>query len=202
MAKRPGKDKSTRPADVVAVALKLAAERGWHAIALADIAAAAGISLTELHNRYPSKHAILAAYSRAIDRQVVAGADGPGGDESARDRLFDVIMRRFDALTPHRDGVAAVLRDVGCDPLAALCGAGQLRASMALMLETAGLSSTGLMGVIRTKGLAAIYLATMRTWLRDDTADKAKTMAALDAKLRRAEQFAKSVPGRRHAPKR
>ncbi|MGH6932103.1 MAG: TetR family transcriptional regulator [Dongiaceae bacterium] len=202
MASTSRKKKSAGPTDIVAAALKLAAERGWRAIALADIAAAAGISLAELHGRYPSKQAILQAFSRDIDRQVVAGGDRAGADESARDRLFDVMMRRFDALAPHRDGVAAVFGDVGRDPLAALCGAGQLLRSMALMLETAGISSSGLLGAIRTKGLAAIHLATMRDWLRDDTADKAKTMAALDARLRRAEQCANSMPHRRSSPKR
>ena len=59
-------------------------------------------------------------------------------------------------------------------------GTGQLLRSMSLMLESAGISSTGLIGLLRTKALAAIYLATMRDWLRDDTTDKAKTMAALD----------------------
>lgn len=200
MAKRSDKKKSAQPTDVIAAALKLAAERGWHAIALADIAAAAGMSLAELYSRYPSKQSILAALSRDIDRQVVTGAETPGGDESARDRLFDIIMLRFDALAPHRDGVAAVFRDIGRDPLAALCGAGQLLRSMALMLETAGISASGIAGVVRTKGLAAIYLATIRDWLRDETTDKAKTMAALDARLRCVERCANSVPGRRRSP--
>jgi hypothetical protein len=158
--------------------------------------------LAELHSQYPSKQSILAAFSRDIDRQVVAGADGAESEESARDRLFDVIMRRFDAMAPHRDGIAAVVRDVGRDPLAALCGAGQVLCSMALMLETAGISSTGLVGAVRTKGLAAIYLATLRVWLRDDVTDKAKTMAALDTSLRRAEQIANAMPGRRAATNR
>jgi AcrR family transcriptional regulator len=202
MAKSSGKKKSAPPKDVIAAALKLAAERGWQAIALADIAAAAGLTLAELHSRYPSKQSILQGFSRDVDRRVVAGADGADSGESARDRLFDVIMGRFDAMAPYRDGIAAVARDVGRDPLAVLCGANQVLRSMALMLETAGISSTGLVGAVRTKGLAAIYLATLRTWLRDDSADKAKTMADLDAKLRRAEQILGAMPGWRAAANR
>ena len=37
---------------------------------------------------------------------------------------------------------------------------------MGLMLEAAGISSDGIRGAIRTKGLAAIYGATLRDWLK------------------------------------
>ncbi len=186
MAKRA----QAKPADpgkrVVDAALRLAAVRGWSGLALADIAVAAAISLADLYALYPSKAAILEALSRDADRQVLAGLDAEA-TETPRDRLFDVLMKRFDALAPYREGLAAVARDARRDPTILLCGAGQLARSMAAMLEAAGIASGGLAGALRTKGLAAIYLATLRDWFGDDTADKAKTMAALDARLRRAE---------------
>ena len=187
------KKAQTRPADparhVIEVALRLAAERGWAGLALADIAAAAKLPLADLYASYPSKTAILIGLSRQVDRQVLVGLE-PGSEESTRDRLFDLVMKRFDALAPYRDGLSAVARDARRDPLAALCGMGQLARSMALMLEAAGVSSSGLQGALRTKGLGAIYLATMRDWFGDDSSDKARTMAALDAWLRRAETWA------------
>ncbi len=76
-----------------------------------------------------------------------------------------------------------------CDPLAALCGALRLRRSMALTLEAARLSSSGLRGAVRIKGLALVYLSTLRVWLVDDSADKARTMAALDRRLRGVESL-------------
>src|SRR3546814_17327248 len=60
---------------------------------------------------------------------------------------------------------------------------------MALTLEAAGFSTTGCRGVLRRKGLAAIYLATMRVWLRDDSEDMAKTMAYLDRQLARVDSL-------------
>jgi hypothetical protein len=60
---------------------------------------------------------------------------------------------------------------------------------MAWMLEGAGLSSTGLHGMLRTKGLTAVWLYTLRAWERDDSADLAGTMAALDRALARAEEI-------------
>ena len=189
MAKKAETKQADPAKHVIEAALRLAAERGWANLALADIAAAAKLPLADLYASYPSKTAILAALSREVDRKVLAGLEADAG-ESTRDRLFDLIMKRFDALAPYRDGLSAVARDVGRDPLAALCGLGKLARSMALMLEAAGVSSSGIAGALRTKGLGAIYLATMRDWFRDDSADKARTMAALDARLRRAEAWA------------
>jgi AcrR family transcriptional regulator len=190
MAKKAQAKPADVPSRVFEAALKLAAKRGWSKIALADIAAAADMSLADLYAVYPSKAAILEALSRDVDRRVLADAEIEA-TESPRDRLFDVLMKRFDALAVYRDGLAAIARDSWRDPALVLCHAGQLRRSMAAMLEAAGISSAGLAGTLRAKGLAAIYLATLRDWFRDNTADKAKTMAALDGRLRRAESCAR-----------
>nr|MBC8158924.1 TetR family transcriptional regulator [Alphaproteobacteria bacterium] len=55
--------------------------------------------------------------------------------------------------------------------------------SMAWMLEAAGLPSGGISGAARAAGLGALYANAVRVWLRDDTPDMAKTMAALDRGL-------------------
>ncbi|HLI13067.1 MAG TPA: TetR family transcriptional regulator [Alphaproteobacteria bacterium] len=186
---KPAKSASStdRREHVVARALELAAERGWRHLSLGEIAEAAGLSLAELYELYPSKGAILAAFTRQIDAAALAGGVAEG--ESARDRLFEMLMRRFEALRPHKRAVEAILRESGADPLNALCGAMRLARSMTWMLEAAGLESRGLMGRARVNGLAMVYAATMRAWLNDDTADMSRTMAVLDRRLRRAESL-------------
>ena len=179
---------------VIDTALNLAAEKGWRDLALADIAQAAGMSLAELYGLHPSKQAILDAYRRGIDREVLAETELPEG--SAKDRLFDVLMRRFDKLEPHKAGLVRIGEDSARDPLAVLCGLGRLEHSMAAMLEAAGISAGGLRGIVRTKGLSAVYLSALRAWFKDDTEDKSKTMVALDKALGRAERLA----GRFHRP--
>src|SRR5579883_1152010 len=129
---------------VIEAALELAAERGWRHVSLAEIAGAAKLPLAELYALYPSKAAILAAFVRRIDGEVLGEGEAEG--DSPRDRLFDVVMRRFEALKPHRAGVEAILHDAGRDPLALLCGGPRLLRSMAWMLEAAGLPSHGLGG--------------------------------------------------------
>jgi hypothetical protein len=67
---------------------------------------------------------------------------------------------------------------------------------MAAMLEAARVGAGGLKGALRAKGLAGVYLATFRVWLLDDSADMAKTMAALDGYLRRIEGLLRRFAGR------
>jgi hypothetical protein len=118
-------------------------------------------------------------------------------DTPGRDRLFDMLMRRFDALQPHREALGIILQDQLRDPLASCCGLSRLRKSMAITLEAAGFSTSGLRGVLRQKGLAAIYLGTMRVWLRDDSEDMAKTMAYLDKQLARVDDWLGRLRSRR-----
>ncbi|MFI4986024.1 MAG: TetR family transcriptional regulator [Alphaproteobacteria bacterium] len=187
MAKRTKKP-SERAPNVIDSTLALAAERGWRRVGLADIAAEAKLPLSQLYGRYSSRTAILAAFVRQIDEAVLK--EGAADGETPRDRLFDVLMRRFEALRPYKLGVEAILGAAGSDPLAALCGAPRLVRSMAWMLEAAGIDSHGLAGRLRAKGLVVVYLAAMRSWLADDSADLSRTMAALDKHLRRAETLA------------
>ena len=129
---------------------------------------------------------MLAAFHRRVDRAALAGAGDAG--EPPRDRLFDALMRRFDALAPHRAALRAILRDSLGDP-AALLGAPALLFSMAWMLESAGLSAAGWRGRMRVHVLAGLYLSLFRVFLEDDGTDLAKTMAALDRRLRRVEAW-------------
>ncbi len=195
--------KADLPKHLIDTALGLAAERDWRDLSLAEIAEAAKVPLGKAYQIYPSKQAILDAFSRSIDAEVLADEtmeqDWESDDSSARDRLFDVMMRRFDALQPYKAGLGNLLYDEARDPPAAISGLQRLLRSMAAMLETARISSSGVKGLIRTKGLAAIYLATLRVWLKDESPDMAKTMASLDGYLRRVEGFAGRLAGRRRA---
>lgn len=175
--------------------MRLAAQQGWRRTSLADIAAEAGTTLADLQASYSGKDDILAAFTRHIDQQVLAGTvpaePDPEAEENAKDRLFDVLMRRFDALKPYKDGLKRIANEGGGDSIgASLCAGARLMKSMAWMLEAAGISAAGFAGRLRVKGLAAVYLSVMPTWFRDDTVDQSRTMARLDKALSQAERFA------------
>jgi AcrR family transcriptional regulator len=181
---------------IIEAALALARTHGWRTVTLAAIARESGQSLDKLVAEFPSKPAILAAFNRRIDAEMVKGPVEDGS--SVKDRLFELIMRRLDALSPHRDAVRAILRDtVGVDPVASLMGLCSLHRSMALALEAAGVSASGPLGRLRANALAAIYLRALRLWLRDADGSADRVMADLDKSLTRAERLATSFGSRR-----
>ena len=174
---------------IIDAALACIARQGWRRLSLADIAAEAGLPILRVYRLFSSKTAILRAFFRRVDEAVLAAPLDSEPDERPRDRVFDLLMRRFDALTPYRAAIEVLGRELPTDPLAALAaGAGLLR-SMRWMLEAAGISGEGLGGVLAVKLTAAVYLATLRVWLRDASPDLAPTMAALDRRLRGIERW-------------
>lgn len=188
-SKTTSPEKPTRDPEIAVIdaALALAADRSWHDLALADIAAAAEVGLVELYRSFRSKPAILGAFARRIDAATIDLPAEP--DVAARDRLFEVLMHRFDVLAPYKPGLKGLGRDARRGRLDGLALACHLPRSLAWMLEAAGISSSGLKGKARIKLLGLAYLATLRVWLRDDSPDLAKTMAALDTALKRVEPF-------------
>lgn len=175
-------------ADPVAVMLDLVAEQGWRAVTLGRIAQASGLPLSALYGQYASKTDLLTAYARRIDLAMLAALGEPGpapADPAAvKDRLFEAMMARFDALNPHKPAIRVMMRELPGDPVALACFLhGGLRQGIDWMLAAAELDAGGLSGVVRRKLLGGIYLDTLRVWLKDDGADMATTMAHLDKRL-------------------
>ena len=181
---------------VLAAALDLIADGGWRKLTLAAIARKAGVSLAQVRTLFPGRGAVLEAFFLAIDRRAAAeGAYAADDPNPVRDRLFDVLMRRFDALAPYHGAMKALIKDLPREPETAAWCAMRLARSIAWTLESAGLSASGVLGRVRVKGLMAIYLNGLRVWLADDSADKGPTMAALDKGLRVAESLITTLKG-------
>jgi AcrR family transcriptional regulator len=174
---------------------QVVAERGWPGLSMRRVAAASGVAPAEIRRRCPTPCHLLALHGRVMDQLVLEGtAPGDALDTNTpRDRVFDVLMRRIDALQPHRAGILRLLDDLRRDPLLGLVLLASLPRSMAWMLEAAGLGAGGLAGLARAKGLTAVWLATLRAWVDDESVDLGPTMAALDRALDRAEQVARML---------
>lgn len=169
--------------------LRMVAAGGWRDLSYADIAKDAGLSLAAAYEAYSSKAAILTAIGRDIDARLFASLEEDPLDGSPKDRLFDLLMRRFDALNDHREAYAALAWELPRTPVEAGCVALQLRRSLVNMLEAAGLSGSGLRGALRIEGLGALYACALRVWLKDETPDLSKTMAELDKRLGQVERW-------------
>lgn len=182
-------DQTTARGRIISAALECAAAKNWHAVTLADIADAAKVSLAELSKEFETKAAIVAALVRDIDQELLKRAPKRSEGQEVRDALFDVVMTRFDILAPHK----SALKSIHAAGPADLSIAGPLLRSMHWMLEAAGISTAGHSGRLRIAGLAAVYASVFRTWLDDDDPGLARTMAALDRRLRGGERTLRNV---------
>jgi AcrR family transcriptional regulator len=174
---------------IIDAALALIAAQGWRNVSLAAVASEAGLPILQVYRVYPSRTAILCGFFRRIDETALASPVDAEAGERPRDRIFDVLLRRFDALQPYRAALEPLRRELLFDPASALAAGASLLCSMRLMLEAAGISTYGIGGVISVKLVAAAYLFAAQTWSRDESPDLAPTMAALDRRLRGIERF-------------
>ena len=128
---------------IVDAFMALLAEKPFEDIGFAEIARRAGVSLAELRGKIASKIEILAAHMREIDRAVLAGIDADMAEEPPRERLFDVLMRRLDALAPHKEAVRSLQRSALRNPGLAFALNGLAVRSQQWMLTAADISRAG-----------------------------------------------------------
>lgn len=169
--------------------MTLVATRRFEDIGLAEVAGQAGIKLSQLRAEFGSTLAILAAHIKEIDRLVLAGTDAMTEDEPPRERLFDVLMRRLDALAPYKEAVRSLMISARRSPgLAFALNAMSVR-SQHWMLEAAGIRASGPRGALRAQGAALMFARVLSVWI-DDEEGLDRTMAALDRGLMSAERWA------------
>jgi AcrR family transcriptional regulator len=204
MARKPAKATPERPRrsnatsdpprtdreKIVAAFLALLGEQPIENIGHADIAARAGVSLSVLRDEFGTKLRIFAAFIKAIDRKVLEGGDADMAEEPARERLFDVLMRRLEALSPYRPAIRSVMRSARRNPGLALALNGLAVNSQQWMLTAANIAASGPKGMVRAQGLAMLFAGVLRTFVDDDDDGLARTMAALDRALARGQRWA------------
>lgn len=176
----PSKGKALR------AALDLAATWEWSGITMDDIAEECGCSPSDLRKVFKDRNEILIAYGEQLDHKVAENVF-VDEDSAERDRLFDVIMERFDILNQDRAAILSIARSFCKDPKSAATGLPHLGQSMLSMLEVAKIDAGGPRGMLISVGLTGVYLYALKTWREDESPDMGKTMAALDKALGHAE---------------
>jgi AcrR family transcriptional regulator len=174
---------------IIDAALRLAESDGWNGLSLDRIANGAGVPLTEFRNEFSSKSDILAAFSRLVDDKILSQVTPADAEISPRDRLFDVLMTRFELMGPYKGALKRIRDDLRFQPgqgAAQLCTTAR---SLYWMMVAAGIDAEGGRGAIRLPGLMAVYGRVFDIWLDDDDPGLARTMAALDSRLRRGERI-------------
>jgi len=207
MVRRPRRDRQPRGPDqprpeeprrpdtgsdrdrIIAAFMALLAEKPFEEIGLAEVARRAGVSLVQLRDQFASTGAILSAHVKEIDRQVLASGYADMDEEPPRERLFDVLMRRIELLTPHKAAVRSLVRSAYRNPSLAFALNGLAVRSQQWMLTAADINAAGPRGAIRAQGMTCLYARVLRVWLDDEDPGLARTMAALDRELARGQRW-------------
>lgn len=173
--------KNQDPAVLHAAALRLAARHGWLDITPAEVYAEAGLTPPAKlpPHIWPWVADILARLDTQVDVDV---SDRLGG--SWRDDLFELLMTRFDLMQENRDAYSDIMPAALNRP----CQSGSIMTQRLTrmadgMLARAQVPVTGVRRHAAVATLAGIYLSLLETWRQDESADLAKTMAAVDQRL-------------------
>lgn len=162
--------------------------RSFHDMTLRQIAADAEMPLAEVLMQVSTKMELLESYAARVDREVLAEDDPDMADEPVRERLFDVLMRRYDALLPNKLSLIQLERDARRDPALGVALIRIVSSSMKRMAVSAHVETDGLKGAMVLAGMMQVHGRVMRVWLDEEDKGQALTMAELDKALRQAEE--------------
>jgi AcrR family transcriptional regulator len=176
---------------IVDAALELGEEHGWSNVRLYQVAERAGVSLVTIGAEFRDMDALVNAWlarALAMVERIPAQALA---DQPAPERLHLVIMCWFDALAPHREMTGEMLRAKlylshphHCVPLIF-----DLSRLVHWLLDAARIASTGRARQMAEIGLTAIFVGSLRVWLRDDSAGSEHTRSYLRRRLAAADRL-------------
>jgi AcrR family transcriptional regulator len=117
---RRSKAKSDRRSQLIAAAERLVAERGYLAVRLEDIGAAAGVSGPAIYRHFPNKEALLVELLVGISTRLLAGARNVVDHaETPADALDGLIDFHLDFALGESDLIRIQDRDLGHLPVPA-----------------------------------------------------------------------------------
>ncbi len=181
--------------DILDAWMTVIARDGWSAARIDAVATTASVSTATVAAVAADRWEALRGYGRRLDHEALGEAGADSG-ASVRDRLFTLLMERFDAAQPQRRAAIELARAARSDPGLAAFMVVSLPVSIARIADAAGVATGGFVGPLRVQALTVLYLAVARVWLGDDSPDLAATMKELDSRLAQAETWARRMPYR------
>lgn len=190
MAKKPATDAPKADPRVVAIQalMALVADHGWKNVELPQVAEKARLPLSTLRDLFPSKGAMLAGFGRLLDREVLDGANPDLIGEPVHERVFDLMMRRLDAMGPYKPALLEIRRAIRRDLISAAALNQAALNSWRYLLGSCGVAVEDELGMLKIQGAVVVFARTVDTWLDDTDPGMAKTMATLERELKRGER--------------
>jgi len=176
---------------IVDTALALAEEIGWDAVRLSEVAARLKLPMAELAQHYRDKDALADAWFTRARYAMLATPSKGFAAQPAEARLHQLMMRWFDALAGHRAVTGQMLQEklYPSHPHHWVPMIFNLSRTIQLLRDAARLEARGRRRQVEEIGLSALFLATLRVWLGDDSPEQAETRAYLSRRLARADRL-------------
>jgi len=166
---------------------------GWEEFSMERFASENNYKTSEIKNLISNKNDLLIEFSKMIDEKVELNIDIEEFENSdVKDNIFELIMMRFDALTPFKGGLKKIIYGIK-SPIILKEISQNILVSMDFYLEFSNAYDDTIFDVIKKKSLFLIYSYCFKAWLNDDSKELSKTMSELDRLLNYAEKFSKKA---------
>ena len=166
----------------------LVEERGWEQVTMPAVAEKARLKPVVLKAAYRSKFAILSDYAEQMDFTVLAKANADTAGLGPRQRLVRMLMVRFELMGQRREALRRLYRSAVGDRKLASAFAGVVMLSQPWMQTAAGISASGLDGLVKVQGLTIAYARAFHAWLDDTDPALPNTLDVLDKTLAHGEK--------------
>jgi AcrR family transcriptional regulator len=179
-----------------AAALALLNDRPLDDLDLGEIGIAAGTDEALTRRLFSSPAAAIEKGLADLDEKVMFALDNDFAedpDASVRDKILEGLVARYEAYQPFKKAMDHLRKASIRDPVLAAMLVFRLNQASERLLNIAGVSISGITGILQVKGLSGVALSCQREWLRDESPDLAPTIRALDQRLRQAEGIASSL---------
>ena len=169
-------------------ALKLLKSKSWSQISIQSICKEAKINQYQVYNFAKQKKDILVLINNYFDQKMINSISNIG-KSSNHDKIFEILMQRFEILNQHRNSVMKIFKYIIKKPDMIIFLLPEIIKSLNIVLESSEISTEGCLNNLKIEGLLIIYIYVFSIWMKDKTVGLDKTMAALDKSLNNAEIF-------------
>ena len=164
------KTKAASRPDLLVAAFEQISEAGLGRL-VAD--RAGGVDRRSIWPRSTTRFRVPSALARRLGERLDRAMLAIPADEldglSHRERLFELLMRRFDAMRPFKPGLGRLVREARGEPeivLASLCNLDRMAG---WLIEMAELPYSGIEARLARRALMLAYARLFRVWIDDDT---------------------------------
>lgn len=164
-------------------------KKGWKDVSLYELSQTTNLNLSDFYMLFFNKAEILKKFGAMIDQEILTQFES-NADDDPHDVMFDILMTRFELMTPYKKGVLAIYNDtighLNVDFIKTLPDILQSLSWMGSLVPQQNYNAFKKFTLLK---LSYLYFQTTRTWLWDETDELSLTMVEIDERLKEIEQF-------------